>query len=98
MLSPGFSQRLQDLETHISKDQELLKEFEEALRYETNPRVKAGYRQEIERQWDSLARYKQEYAELDQELSNTPNAEMQKVESQLQQMDAKLNVLLNGQI
>ncbi|MFN6497612.1 MAG: hypothetical protein RMX65_011480 [Nostoc sp. DedQUE01] len=98
MPSPGFSQRLRDLEIHISKDQELLNDFEEALRYETNPRVKARYRQEIQQQYDSLTRYKQEYTELEQQLSNTPNVQMQKVESQLQQMDAKLNVLLNGQV
>ncbi|MBD2615000.1 MAG: hypothetical protein FWK04_16085 [Nostoc sp. GBBB01] len=98
MPSPGFFQRLRDLEIHISKDLELLNEFEEALRYETNPRVKAGYRQEIQRQYDSLARYKQEYAELEQGLSNVPNAQMRKVENQLQHMDAKLNVLLNGQV
>ncbi|MBC1241188.1 hypothetical protein [Nostoc sp. 2RC] len=98
MPSPGFSQRLRDLEIHISKDLELLNEFEEALRYETNPRVKAGYRQEIQRQYDSLARYKQEYAQLEQGLSNVPNAQMRKVENQLQHMDAKLNVLLNGQV
>jgi replicative DNA helicase len=98
MLSPSFSQRLRDLETHISKDQELLKDFEEALRYEKDPRLKAGYRLEIERQWESLTRYKQEYAELEQEISNTPNAQMQKVESQLQQMDVKLNVLMSGQV
>lgn len=98
MLSPGFYQRLTDLENHVTKDQELLKEFEEALRYEMNPRVKAGYRRDIERQRESLTGYKQEYAELRQELAGTPIAQMQKVENQLQQMDSKLNILLNGQI
>lgn len=98
MLSQSFYQRLKDLEDHIASDQKLLNEFEEALRYETNPRVMGGYRREIERQRESLAKYKQEYTELQQELAGTPNTQMQNVEGQLQQMDAKLNVLINGQV
>ncbi len=98
MLSQSFHQRLKDLEDHIAEDQKLLKEFEEVLRYETNPRVMGGYRRDIERQRESLAKYKQEYAELKQELAGIPDAQMQNVEGQLQQMDAKLNVLLSGQI
>jgi hypothetical protein len=47
MTSPGFHQRLNDLADNIVKDGELLKEFEDVLRYETNPRVKAGYRRDI---------------------------------------------------
>jgi hypothetical protein len=98
VLSQSFHQRLKDLEDHIASDQKLLNEFEEALRYETNPRVMGGYRRDIERQQESLTKYKQEYAELKQELAGTPDAQMQNVEGQLQQMDAKLNVLLSGQV
>ncbi|MBD2526797.1 hypothetical protein [Nostoc sp. FACHB-133] len=100
MLSQSFHQRLKDLENHIASDQELLNDFEEELRYATNPRVIGSYRREIKRQQESLAKYEQELVELKQELASTPNAQMQNVESQLmqlQQMDAKLNVLLNGQ-
>lgn len=100
MLSQSFYQRLKDLENHIASDQELLNDFEEELRYATNPRVIGSYRREIKRQQESLAKYEQELAELKQELAGTPNAQMQNVEiqlMQLQQMDAKLDVLLNGQ-
>ena len=36
--------------------------------------------------------------ELQQELTGQPSAQMQKVGIQLRQMDAKLNVLLSGQV
>lgn len=98
MLSPGFHQRLQDLEEHIATEQELLKEFEDVLRYETNPRIKAGYRRDIERQKESVASYRQEYNELQQELTGQPSTQMQQVGHQLQQMDAKLNILLSSQV
>ncbi len=99
MRSPSFYQkRLQDLADNIAKDLELLKDFEDELRYETNPRVKARYRREIGRQQESVTRYKQEYVELQQKLTGSPSTQMQmqKVDSQLQQMDAKLNILLSG--
>ena len=98
MLSPGFQQRLQDLEDHIAQEQELLKEFEEVLRYETDPRRKAGYRRDIERQQESVASYQQEYNKLQQELTGQPSARMQEMGNQLQQMDTKLNILLSSQV
>ncbi len=98
MLSPGFHQRLQDLEDHIAQEQELLKEFEEVLRSETNPRIKAGYRRDIERQKESVFNYRQEYNELQQELIGQPSAQMQEMENQLQEMNAKLNILLSSQV
>ncbi|MBD2682545.1 MULTISPECIES: hypothetical protein [Nostoc] len=98
MLSPGFHQRLQDLEDHIAQEQELLREFEEVLRYEPNPRIKAGYRRDIERQQESVAGYRQEYNELQHELTGQSSARMQEMGNQLQQMDAKLNILLSSQV
>ncbi|MGI2909316.1 hypothetical protein [Tolypothrix sp. VBCCA 56010] len=98
MLSPGFHQRLQDLEDHIAQEQELLKEFEEALREERDPRYKARYRRDIERQKESVSNYRQEYNELKQELTGQPSDRMQEMGNQLQQMDAKLNILLSSQV
>lgn len=93
------NQRLQDLENNITKDEELLNDFEDALRYETNPRVIGGYRQQIERQKESITRYKYEMKELQQELAGKPSAQiqLQNVDNQLQQMDNKINILLSGQ-
>ena len=99
MRSPGFYQkRLQDLADNIAKDQELLKDFEDELRYTIDPRLKARYRREIVRQSESVARYRSQYAELQQELTGQPSAQMQEVGIQLRQMDAKLNVLLSGKV
>jgi hypothetical protein len=85
MSSSIFDQRLQDLADNIAKDYKLLKEFEDELFYTENPRIKAKYRREIERQRESVTRYKQEYEELKQQLSSSQSAQMQNVESQLQQ-------------
>lgn len=98
MASPGFNRRLQDLADNIAKEQELLKDYEEALLYEDEPRRIKRYRREIERQRESVTRYQLEYAELKQELADEPSAQMQHVGHQLQQMDAKINVLLSGQV
>ena len=98
MLSPGFHQRLQDLEHHIAQEQKLLKEFEEVLGDQTDPRDQRKYRREIKRQKESIAGYQQEYNELQQELTGQPSTRMQEMGNQLQQMDAKLNILLSSQV
>jgi hypothetical protein len=46
----------------------------------------------------SVKRNQQKYAELRQEVTGNPSAKVRKVGSQLQQMDAKLNLLLSGQV
>ncbi|NEO63997.1 MAG: hypothetical protein F6J98_27680 [Moorea sp. SIO4G2] len=48
MISSIFYQRLQDLADNIAQDQELLKDYEDELRYTNNPRDRANYRREIE--------------------------------------------------
>ncbi len=97
MTSPIFNQRLQDLDDNIKQDLSLLKEFEDELRYETNPRVKSGYNRDIQQLKESANRYQQEYDGLKQQLMDEPSAKMQNVDSHLHQMNAKLNFLLTGQ-
>ncbi len=98
MIPSAFTQRLQDLANNVDQDFKLLKEFEDAVRYETNPRVIAGYRQDIKQLRESATRYQQEYDELQQKINaDEPITKMQNVENQLHQMDAKLNLLLSGQ-
>jgi tetratricopeptide (TPR) repeat protein len=80
--------RLNDLEDNIHQDLKLLKEYEDELRYETDPRHLAKYRWEIERQHESLTRYQKEYDELRRQM--TPE-ELQNVTDLLQQKDAKLD-------
>jgi len=104
MLSQIFQQRLTDLLDHITQDQKLLKEFEEALAVEDNPRTLKKYKKEIKRQQESIDNYKQEYTELEQQLTgiSTPQIlvvgnQLQIIENQLQQIDAKLNIVLINQ-
>jgi len=89
--------RTQQLADNIRQDLELLKGYEDELRYETDPRRLAKYRREIERQRDSLTRYQQEYDELCGQGTGEPPAEMQDTADMLHQMDAKLDDLLGGQ-
>jgi hypothetical protein len=101
MLSQIFQQRLTDLLDNITQDQKLLKEFEEALTVEDNPRTLKKYKKEIKRQQESIDNYRQEYTELEQQLTGIPTPQIQVVgnqlqiiENQLQQIDAKLNIVL----
>ena len=89
--------RTQQLTDNIRQDLELLKGYEDELRYETDPRRLAKYRREIERQRESLSRYQQEYDELQKQVTGEPPAEMQETADQLRQMNDKLDDLLGGQ-
>ncbi len=93
-----YQQRLKDLEDNIKQDLELLKDYQDELRYTNDPRLIRKYRREIVRQEEYVARYKKEYAELQQEWVGTPSSQMQEVGIQLRQMDTKLNILLSGQV
>ena len=65
MTSKDFDKkRAQDLADNISQDQELLKEYEDSLRCEQDPRRRKEYGQNIEQLNKSIAKNKQEYAEL----------------------------------
>jgi len=89
--------RTQQLANNIRKDMDLLEDYEDELRYETDPRRLARYRREIERQRESLSHYQQEYDELRRQGTDGPPAEMQETEDQLRQMNDKLDDLLGGQ-
>jgi septal ring factor EnvC (AmiA/AmiB activator) len=90
-------QRIQDLADNIRQDLNLLKEYEDELRYETDPRRLARYRREIERQRESLTRYQQEYDELQKQVAGEPSAEMEDTADLLRQMEAKLDDVLKNQ-
>ena len=91
--------RLQHLADNIHQDMMLLKDYEDALRYEDDPRRRARYRREIEKLQESAAHYKEEYDALRAQTSSSETSRaMQAVSDQLQQMDAKLDALLTGQI
>jgi len=89
--------RIQHLADNIQKDLDLLKEYEDTLRLEDDPRRRAKYHREIEQLRESAASYKREYDELQIQVSDKPSVPMQNVGTQLQQMDTKLDTLLEGQ-
>ena len=89
--------RLRQLADDIRQDLELLKEYEDALRYEDDPRRKARYRREIGQLRESAARYRREYEQLRAQVVGEPTAAMTDVADRLGQMDAKLDALLEGQ-
>ncbi|KAF5416555.1 MAG: hypothetical protein C5S48_02620 [Candidatus Methanogaster sp.] len=89
--------RIQQLADNIRKDMDLLKSYEDELRYETDQRRLARCRREIKRQRESLAQYQREYDELRGQVTGEPPAGMQNTADQLRQMDVKLDGLLSGQ-
>ncbi|MEM9275276.1 MAG: XRE family transcriptional regulator [Cyanobacteria bacterium P01_F01_bin.143] len=65
MTSKDFDKkRLQDLADNITKDQELLKDYEDSLREEREPSLRKKYSRTIKELGESIAKHKQEYAEL----------------------------------
>lgn len=90
--------RLKHLEENIQQDMQLLKEYEDTLRYEDDPHRRAKYHREIERLQRSAARYQREYDELRIQASDESPTKMGDIAEQLEQMDSKLDDLLEGQI
>lgn len=76
---------------------QLLKEYEDKLRYEDDPRRRARYRRKIERLRKSAAQYQQEYDELRMQASDESPTKVGDIAEQLEQMDSKLDDLLEGQ-
>lgn len=102
---PGLSSpvandiRWQHLSNNIQQDLALLKEYEDALRYEDDPRRRARYRREIERLQHLAITYKAEITALkDEDLPKTQQDSVRTVSEQLQQMDDKLDAILQGQV
>lgn len=89
--------RIQHLLDNIQKDLDLLKEYEDALRLEDEPRRRAKYCREIEQLRESAAGYKREYDELQIQVVDKLSVPLQNVGAQLNQMETKLDTLLEGQ-
>jgi len=70
MTSNDFEcQRLRDIEDNLAQERDLLKQFEDAWRYETDPRIQARCQRDIARQKKTIAQYQQEYQQLEDKLS-----------------------------
>jgi hypothetical protein len=89
--------RIPQLKDHIRKDLDLIKEYEDLLRTDTDPRRRLGYRRNIEQLCESLTSYQREYDELQKQAPGQPSAEMKDTADLLQRMDSKLDSFLRGQ-
>ncbi|MEM7555022.1 MAG: hypothetical protein AAF378_13140 [Cyanobacteria bacterium P01_A01_bin.84] len=96
-MSTHLEIRLKDLEDHIQQDFDLLKKYEDTLRYEDDPRRKIKYQKEIEKLKESANGYQQELDELTKQLSNDITIHKPTFLEQLQQMNIKLDILKNVQ-
>jgi hypothetical protein len=92
-----FEIRLQHLEDNIRQDQNLLKEYEDTLRYEDDPLRKAKYTRQIQQLKESANRYQNEYDELRVKISGEPTVQMHNVAIQLHDINARLDRLSAGQ-
>lgn len=93
----AIQMRLHDLSDNITKDYALLKEYEDDLRLEDDPRRRARHQREIDRLKTSASAYEREYKELELQLSGGPVDASQSEKSELQQIHIKLDALLAGQ-
>ncbi|KAB8334715.1 hypothetical protein SD80_010260 [Scytonema tolypothrichoides VB-61278] len=96
-MASNFDLRLQHLEDNIRQDQALLKEYEDTLRYEDDPRRQSRYKREIKQLRESANCYQKEYDELRVQITGESNVQMQDVAIQLQQMNTRLDRLSAGQ-
>jgi len=106
-----YELRIQQLEDHIRQDHDLLKEYEDELRYETEPRRVMKYRRDIKRQEESLTHYEQEYRELQNNINielpvekeNTEDrmqqigTDIQQISMKIRQIDTKIDQICEGQ-
>ena len=91
-------QRWQDLSDNVSKDLELLKAYEDAIRYEDDPKKKLRYQHEIEQLRISVFNYQKAYNALQQQSQVATVITDSNLEIQLKEMQIKLDRLRAGQI
>ncbi len=93
----SYSVRFKDLQDNIHYDLALLKDYEDALRYEDDPRRRTKYIREVEQLRDSITRYQAKYDELKFiSPSESPEA-MKNIGNELQQIHAKLESIVADQ-
>lgn len=92
-----FKRRLIDLEDHINKDLELSKQYEDALRYEDDPRRSAKYQNEIGKLKASADQYGQEYESLQLSFNQQSYPEESSLKNQLNTIQEGIAKLQVGQ-
>ncbi|MEG4216267.1 hypothetical protein QUA27_12520 [Microcoleus sp. Pol14C6] len=97
MEQSNLTRRLKDLEDNIKQDSALLKNYEDELRYEDEPRRKAKYNRAIEQLRESASRHQQEYDQLYQQITGESTVQMHSVAIQLEEVNNRLDRLSAGQ-
>jgi hypothetical protein len=97
MMEDQFKRRLIDLEGHINKDLELSKQYEDAFRYEDDPRRSAKYQNEIGKLKASADRYGQEYESLQLSFNQQSYPEESYLKNQLNTIQEGITKLQAGQ-
>lgn len=90
MMNELQHQRLHDLQNHMAQSLDLLRQYEDLLRTEDDPRKLLRYRREIEREKASLKRYEEEAAALGPLVasSGTANTIQQSLDALHQKVDS----------
>lgn len=97
MFSPILNTRLHQLEENISRVLQLLGEYEEELLDEDDPGRRNKYRRRVENLKQQKSGYEEEFVELKDQLINEYPIQAQTLSTQLQQIDSKVELLLDGQ-
>jgi hypothetical protein len=88
---------LQQLEENISRVLQLLNEYEAELLDEDDPGRKSKYRRRVESLKQQKAGYEEEFTDLRVQLTNEYPLQTQTISSQLQEIDNKIELLLDSQ-
>ncbi|AFZ60302.1 hypothetical protein H6G54_07995 [Anabaena cylindrica FACHB-243] len=99
MLSAITQMRLKQLEVNVTRVLSLLNDYEVELLDESDPGTKNKYRRRIEDLRQQRDNYEKELMLIQKQLANKqPQEQISIIESQLQQIDEKLNWLAGGQV
>jgi tRNA/tmRNA/rRNA uracil-C5-methylase (TrmA/RlmC/RlmD family) len=97
MIPSTLNLRLQQLEENIRRVLQLLNEYEEELLDEDDPGRRSKYRRRVENLKQQNAGYEEEFAELQVLLTSEYPLQAQTISSQLQEIDNKIELLLDNQ-
>jgi hypothetical protein len=93
----NLQSRLLDLDDNVKQNLELLKEYEDALRYEDDPLRITKYKKKAEKIKESSSIFEQEYQELQLLLNQQSSIELTTVTNQLETIQQGINKLQAGQ-
>lgn len=96
MIPQALNQRLKHLELHLAKILNLLNEYETEMLDEDDPGRKSKYSRRIEQLKEDKARYEREFIELKTQLGEEQPDSRQNIENNIQNINAKLDLLLDG--